>query len=83
MGWRAKRECFACGRIISVQFAIQNQAGGKARVKHKCPHGAWCISGSPLGRAGCNLAPIYGPHACAQCHKERQHLLTTKTGERQ
>ncbi len=58
--------CFACGRLISTRRPWQGR-GGKAKVRHKCPHGRWCISGSPLGGQGFNRAPIRGPHSCRDC----------------
>ncbi len=49
-----KRECI-CGRVVAVQFENQRHGGGKARVRHLCPHGNRCIFGTPFGRQGHNV----------------------------
>ena len=36
------RECHCCGRVIAMRFAV---GSNKAHVRHKCPHGEWCVSG--------------------------------------
>jgi hypothetical protein len=67
---KPKRACFACGRVVAVRSAIQTH-GGKARVPHKCPHGRWCVSGSPTGGEGYNSAPIRGQYACRECYDDQ------------
>ena len=65
--------CFACGRRVAYSPDIAHlvrsgaRGGGKGRARHKCPHGVWCIAGTPLGRQGYNRAPTMGPHACLPC----------------
>jgi hypothetical protein len=62
---RRKAPCMACGRVVAVAVQIQNHGGGKARARHKCPHGEWCITGDPLMKAGgWNYA------RCAECRRE-------------
>lgn len=67
---RAKRACMACRRVVSVLQATQNNGGGKARVRHLCPHGVVCITGAkPMYGSGFNAAPSWGKHACLKCQK--------------
>ena len=57
-----KAPCGCCKRVV----AFRNIAGRKARVRHKCPHGQWCITGDRL----------IGHHAnqprCLECLNERR-----------
>lgn len=72
---RPKAQCLACGRVVAVRFATQTAAGGagKARVRHKCPHGVWCVTGARLaGRQGINRASAAGPHACRRCANRKE-----------
>jgi hypothetical protein len=65
---RVKRECMACGRMVSVKSVIQNKGGGKQRVRHLCPHGVVCITGAgPTYGAGYCRAPFFGPKSCQEC----------------
>lgn len=43
-----KRECCACGRLVMDYGEFSSS---KARRRHKCPHGIWCISGR-MGKNG-------------------------------
>ena len=67
---RVKRTCMACGRRVAVLRATQNGGGGKARVRHLCPHGVVCITGvAPHFGTGFNNAPTVGQHKCLECSK--------------
>ena len=63
---RVKRACPGCDRVVAVRYAVQNSGGGKPRVRHKCPHGTWCIFGAMEGKLGWNW-PL-----CHECRKERR-----------
>lgn len=50
-----KRACVGCGRVVATDpRAVGRASGGsgKRRVRHKCPHGRWCIFGSRIGGIG-------------------------------
>lgn len=49
-----KRPCL-CGRVVSVRREQQRHGGGKDRVKHNCPHGNPCVTGSLAGGNGFNV----------------------------
>jgi hypothetical protein len=67
---RVKRACMVCGKEVAVKYAIQNNGGGKMRVRHRCPHGVVCITGVfPYGH-GYNSSPIAGPNACKECNQK-------------
>lgn len=44
---RRKAPCMCCGKVVAVRHRTQNTSvyAGKGRVRHKCPHGEWCIAG--------------------------------------
>ena len=43
--------CGACHRVVAYRHKVQafGRGGGKGRVRHKCPHGQWCVAGSRFG----------------------------------
>lgn len=50
-GRRNRKPCLGCGRdVAGVNPRIP--VGGKGRVRHKCPHGRWCIAGDSRMKAG-------------------------------
>ena len=57
---RPKVPCLACGRTIACEGIM---AGGKGRLKHKCPHGKPCLAGiSNQGwNPGGGMHDIYNP----------------------
>jgi hypothetical protein len=61
MSERRKAACNACGRMVAVRFGVQGHGthAGKARARHKCPHGQWCIAG--------RLSHGFVDAACASC----------------
>lgn len=68
--------CFACHRGVSAKRPRLGRFG-KAKVRHKCPHGVWCISGRPEGAQGFNYAPTMGPARCLECYwakREREEI---------
>jgi hypothetical protein len=63
-GGKTKASCGACRREVAYNSPTSN----KARVKHRCPHGEWCIAGFPLkySSQGWNW-PL-----CLQCLNDRR-----------
>lgn len=59
--------CGACGRRVAGRTRTQriNGRGGKHRVRHKCPHGEWCVAGHRLANQGWNWPD------CSECYRER------------
>jgi hypothetical protein len=48
---KSKRPCQCCGRPVAMRKLINRiYGGGKARVRHKCPHGRWCVAGTIIGQ---------------------------------
>jgi len=70
---KVKRACMVCGRMISVKYAIQNNGGGKQRVRHLCPHGVVCITGvgPTYGTSSTGAPPIAGPNSCKECGRRK------------
>lgn len=64
--------CHICGREVAMRFKV-NRAhnGGKARMRHRCPHGQWCEAGDRLNGLHANNPRIGG---CPECWK-RVHRL--------
>lgn len=67
--------CLCCGRLgIKKIGELRNppRPGGKAHVRHKCPHGRWCRSGiagkAKLNNTGYNSA---GPY-CYDCEDAKR-----------
>ena len=62
------KPCSACHRKVAYRFAVQSFGGspGKARVRHKCQHGEWCISGRMEGKLGWNWP------TCSECLRLRR-----------
>lgn len=61
--------CSGCGRRVAYRYPFQRRSpngGGKARVRHKCPHGEWCAFGKLEGVAGLNWPK------CPKCLEERR-----------
>ena len=50
--------CGCCGRRAA--YRRPGRGSNKARVRHKCPHGTWCVAGHPLGDSS-HMA------RCAEC----------------
>lgn len=79
---KAKRACMACGRVVAVLSPLQNAGGGKARVKHKCPHGVDCVTGAaPHHGTGYNAAPTMGKNACLECNRLARTILATRKAQ--
>lgn len=49
---RERAACGCCGRVVARRRLVD--ASRKARVRHRCPHGAWCSAGEPLSAAHAN-----------------------------
>lgn len=60
--------CHHCGRIVARN---RKNSSGKGRVRHKCYHGRWCDTGSPLTATN-NLA------GCRMCHLNYQQVRDAK-----
>ena len=64
---RTMPPCPACGRQIVARNPAIQKVGGKARRRHKCPHGRWCISGTRHAVQGWNPGgPMHRRH-CIDC----------------
>ena len=63
-----------CGRRPAYRFRRADgspRVSGKMRVRHKCPHGEWCVRGE---REGDN----WNEPKCSECRDER---LMSRAGE--
>lgn len=65
-GAEERQPCWACFKPVA-RYSFAGRLAGKRRQRHKCPHGVWCISGSPEGAQGFNGPPLGGAHYCPDC----------------
>lgn len=56
------RPCGHCGKAVAMP---SGSTSGKARVRHKCPHGRWCDRGNPL-------LHLNNHPGCKQCAEEQK-----------
>lgn len=62
--------CSFCGRTVAARFRTQT-VGGKARVRHLCPHGHPCLSGHNVqGKQGNNPGGFAHQLKCPECAAE-------------
>lgn len=63
-----KAPCIACGRVVAAKDApgLRTRAWGvgKARVRHKCPHGTWCIAG--------RITHGFNGPTCRECARDQR-----------
>lgn len=77
---RQESPCLCCGRLgIKKRGELMKppRFGGKAHVRHKCPHGRWCRSGLKNHNQGFNSA---GPYCydCEDAQRATQGLPAVK-----
>lgn len=71
------KPCPGCRRMVAYKTAAQRRyGGGKGRVKHKCPHGRWCVFGERHGREGWNWP------TCPECLKVEREMYWKERGGR-
>lgn len=69
--------CHLCGKFV----AYRDAARYKARVRHKCPHGVWCLSGEGFIGRSVNWAALYlgrppvFVRGCEECYRDQCRRL--------